>query len=153
MRRFKIAFQVEELSIQLIEALVPLMPRIKQRDKSLEDQLRRAASSIGLNCAEAAFSDPGNRRARLFTAAGSAGETRHALRQAVAWRLVAPSPLPLALCPEVGGSNRAGDTPRGQRDRPFLTRSTGARLEPYFNRTAAVDSVGLDRLKRNTELC
>jgi hypothetical protein len=26
-------FQVEELSIQLIEALVPLMPRIKQRDK------------------------------------------------------------------------------------------------------------------------
>ena len=82
------AFQVEELSIQLIEALVPLMPRIRQRDKSLEDQLRRAVSSIGLNCAEAAFSDPGNRRARLFTAAGSAGETRHALRQAVAWRIV-----------------------------------------------------------------
>ena len=42
------AFQVEELSIQLIEALVPLMPRIKQRDKDLENQLRRAASSIGL---------------------------------------------------------------------------------------------------------
>jgi hypothetical protein len=52
-------FQVEELSIQLIEALVPLMPRIKQRDKDLENQLRRAASSIGLNCAEAALSDPG----------------------------------------------------------------------------------------------
>ena len=82
------AFQVEELSLELIEASVPLMPRIKQRDKALEDQLRRAASSIGLNCAEASFSDPGNRRARLFTAAGSAGETRHALRQAVAWRLV-----------------------------------------------------------------
>jgi four helix bundle protein len=81
------AFQVEELSLQLIDALAPLMPRIK-RDKALEDQLRRAASSIGLNCAEAAFSDPGNRRARLFTAAGSAGETRHALRQAIAWRLV-----------------------------------------------------------------
>ena len=59
------AFQVEELSIQLVEALVPLMPRIRQRDKALEDQLRRAASSIGLNAAEAAFSDPGNRRARL----------------------------------------------------------------------------------------
>jgi four helix bundle protein len=85
---FTMAFQVEELSIQLVEALVPLMPRIRQRDKSLEDQLRRAASSIGLNPAEAAFSDPGNRRARLFTAAGSAGETRHALRQAIAWRLV-----------------------------------------------------------------
>jgi four helix bundle protein len=87
-RSFTMAFQVEELSLELIEALVPLMPRIKQRDKALEDQLRRAASSIGLNCAEAAFSDPGNRRARLFTAAGSAGETQHALRQAVAWRYV-----------------------------------------------------------------
>ena len=91
------AFQVEELSLELIEALVPLMPRIKQRDKSLEDQLRRAASSIGLNCAEAAFSDPGNRRARLFTAAGSAGETRHALRQAIARRLVPASDAAVAM--------------------------------------------------------
>jgi four helix bundle protein len=82
------AFQVAELSIELVEALVPLMPRIKQRDKALEDQLRRAANSIGLNLAEAEFSDPGNRRARLFTAAGSAGETRQALRLAVAWRIV-----------------------------------------------------------------
>jgi len=82
------AFQAEELSLELIEALVPLMPRIRQKDKSLEDQLRRAASSIGLNLAEAKFSDPGNRRARLFTAAGSAGETQHALRQAIAWRIV-----------------------------------------------------------------
>ncbi len=82
------AFQVEELSLELIEVLVPLMPRIKQRDKALEDQLRRAASSIGLNVAEAAFSDPGNKRARLFTAAGSAGEAQHALRQAIAWRHV-----------------------------------------------------------------
>ena len=91
------AFQVEELSIQLIEALVPLMPRIKQRDKALEDQLRRAASSIGLNCAEAALSDPGNKRARLFTAAGSANETKHALRQAVAWRLVRAGEVESAL--------------------------------------------------------
>ncbi len=81
-------FQVEELSIQLIEALVPLMPRLKARDKALEDQLRRAASSIGLNAPEASLSDPGNRRARLFSAAGSAGETQHALRQAIAWRHV-----------------------------------------------------------------
>jgi four helix bundle protein len=64
------------------------MPRIKQRDKALADQLSRAASSISLNLGEAEFSDPGNRRARLFTAAGSAGETRNALRLAVAWRIV-----------------------------------------------------------------
>lgn len=81
-------FRLEELSLELIEALVPLMPRIKRSDKSLEDQLRRAASSIGLNLAEAAMSDPGNKRARLHTAAGSARETQHALRQAIAWRYV-----------------------------------------------------------------
>ena len=84
-------FQVEELSLELISTLVPLMPRIKQRDKDLENQLRRAASSIGLNAAEAAHSDPGNRRARLFTAAGSANETRHALQQAVAWQIIPAS--------------------------------------------------------------
>jgi four helix bundle protein len=81
-------FHVEELCIKLSESLYPMMGRIKARDKALEEQLRRAAVSIGLNCAEASGSDPGNRRARLFTAAGSAAETRHALRQAVAWRLV-----------------------------------------------------------------
>jgi four helix bundle protein len=92
-------FQVEELSLELIGELVPLMQRIRARDKALEDQLRRAACSIGQNCAEAAFSDPGNRRARLFTAAGSANETQHALRQAVAWRLITArdAQRPLAL--------------------------------------------------------
>lgn len=82
------SYELEELSLELIDALVPLMPRIKQRDKALEDQLRRAASSIGLNVAEAALSDPGNKRARFHTAAGSARETQHAIRQAIAWRHV-----------------------------------------------------------------
>ncbi len=83
------ALQVAELSIELIEALCPLIPRIKQRDKSLADQIQRAASSIALNLGEGALSDPGNRRARFFTAAGSAGETMTALRVAVAWRYFA----------------------------------------------------------------
>jgi four helix bundle protein len=91
------AFHVSELSIQLVEVLAPLMPRIKQRDKSLADQLARAASSISLNCGEAEFSDPGNKRARLFTAAGSAGETRNALRLAVAWRIVRQSEVEGAM--------------------------------------------------------
>jgi four helix bundle protein len=42
----------------LIETLRPLVPRIKQRDKSLADQLTRAASSIALNIGEAELSDP-----------------------------------------------------------------------------------------------
>lgn len=76
---------VGEVSFQLIAALRPLVPRIKRQDRSLADQLVRAASSISLNIAEADYSDPGNKRARLFTAAGSANETRAALRVAVEW--------------------------------------------------------------------
>ncbi len=91
------AFQLEELSLEFIDALVPLMPRIKQRDKALEDQLRRAASSIGLNIAEAVMSDPGNKRARLHTAAGSAREAQHALRQAIVWRHVHAAEAEVAL--------------------------------------------------------
>ena len=55
------AFQALELSIELIDALRPVMPRIKQRDRALADQLARAASSIALNLGEAEMSDPGNR--------------------------------------------------------------------------------------------
>ncbi len=35
-------FQLEELSLELVDSLVPLMPRIKQRDKALEDHARVA---------------------------------------------------------------------------------------------------------------
>ena len=80
------ALQVAELSLELIESLRPLVPRIKAKDKSLADQIMRSASSIALNLGEAELSDPGNRRARFFTAAGSAGETYSAVRVAMAWR-------------------------------------------------------------------
>jgi len=76
------AFHVEEAAYQLIAALRPVIPRIKSRDRALADQLSRAASSVALNIAESNYSDPGNRRARLFTAAGSANETRAVLRVA-----------------------------------------------------------------------
>jgi four helix bundle protein len=79
------AFEVEEVAIQVIEALRPVVPRIKARDRALADQITRAASSTALNIGESNYSDPGNRRARLFTAAGSANETRVALRVAAAW--------------------------------------------------------------------
>jgi four helix bundle protein len=83
------ALQVAELSLELIETLRPLVPRIKAKDRSLADQIMRSASSIALNVGEAELSDPGNRRARFFTAAGSAGETYTAVRVAIAWRYFA----------------------------------------------------------------
>jgi four helix bundle protein len=82
------AFIVADLSIELIEKLRPLVSRIRARDKSLADQLQRAASSVALNIGEGAYSDPGNRRARFHTAAGSAGETLAAMRAAVAWGII-----------------------------------------------------------------
>jgi four helix bundle protein len=78
-------FEVEEVAIQLIEVLRPLVPRIKARDRALADQVTRAASSVALNIGEGNYSDPGNRRARFFTAAGSANEVRLALRIAASW--------------------------------------------------------------------
>jgi len=84
-------FEAEEVAIQLIEALRPLVPRIKARDRALADQLTRAASSAALNIGEGNYSDPGNRRARFFTAAGSANEVRLALRIAVSWGVLARS--------------------------------------------------------------
>lgn len=71
----------------MIGALQPLVGRIRARDRALADQLTRAASSVALNLGESNYSDPGNRRARLFTAAGSAGETRLVLRVATEWKL------------------------------------------------------------------
>jgi four helix bundle protein len=79
-------FKVEEMAIELIEALQPVVSRVRARDRALADQLTRASSSVALNIGEANYSDPGNRRARLFTASGSAGETRSVLRVAVASR-------------------------------------------------------------------
>jgi len=79
------ALQVAELSFQAVEALRPLMPRISRHDRSLADQLKRAASSVALNIAEGDLSDGGNRKARFFTAAGSANESLAALRVAIGW--------------------------------------------------------------------
>ena len=89
-------FEAEEVAIQLIEALQPLVPRIKARDRALADQIARAASSVALNIGEGNYSDPGNRRARFFTAAGSANETRLALRVAVSWRMLPPADVEAA---------------------------------------------------------
>ena len=104
------AFQVLELSFELVEELRPLVSRIRAVDRGLADQLMRAANSIVLNIAESRGSDPGNRRARSFTAAGSADESRAALRLAVCWRHIhatmptRPTPFWIASSPCFGGS-------------------------------------------------
>jgi four helix bundle protein len=85
------ALVVQQLTLDTIASLRPLVGRVRRHDRSLAQQLQRAASSIALNMGEAAYSDPGNRRARFHTAAGSAGETRTAVQVAVAWGYLSES--------------------------------------------------------------
>ena len=80
--------EVHQVALETITALRPLVPLIQRHDRSLAVQLTRAASSIGLNIGAAEYSDPGNRRARLHSAAGSANESRSALLVALAWGYV-----------------------------------------------------------------
>jgi four helix bundle protein len=77
--------QVHEMALSIVENIAPMMPLIQRQDRALAVQLRTAASSMVLNIAEAEYSDPGNKRARLFTAAGSTNESRSAVRVAFAW--------------------------------------------------------------------
>ena len=79
---------VHEVALELIRSLQPLMASIARHDRSLAVQIRRAASSVALNIAEGEYSDPGTKRSRFYTAAGSAAETRSALRVAACWRYI-----------------------------------------------------------------
>ena len=58
------------MSFEAIEAVRPLLPRIKVKDRSLADQLTRAATSVALNIAEGDAVELGNRRLRFLTTAG-----------------------------------------------------------------------------------
>ena len=69
----------------VVRELVPLLHTIREHDKSLADQLKRAAQSVVLNIAEARGNDAGNARARFSTACGSAKEVRAALNVATDW--------------------------------------------------------------------
>ena len=62
---------------------------IAQHDPDLARQLRRAATSVPLNVAEAAGAHGGNRRQRHATALGSAYEVRACLEVATALDYVA----------------------------------------------------------------
>ena len=77
-------FDTLEMSLTVLEQLAPLEPKLRQRRKSLADEVGRAAESIALNVSEAR-QRAGLDRADLFRrAAGSASELTTALRIAQA---------------------------------------------------------------------
>ena len=69
----------------VVQELSPILHTIREHDRSLADQLKRAAQSVVLNIAEGRGSDAGNARARFSTACGSAKEVRAALNIASDW--------------------------------------------------------------------
>ena len=79
------AFDALEVAIQLCTALRVPLDRLRQRDRDLEDQARRAANGIALQLSESRRRI-GKDRLHLFRiAAGSAEELHTALRLALAW--------------------------------------------------------------------
>ena len=78
-------FIAAQTSLDLIRALRPATAALRARDANLHDQIRRAATSIALNLAEASGRSGRDRRHHFRIAAGSAEEVRVALRVASAW--------------------------------------------------------------------
>ena len=70
---------------EVVRELAPLVQVIREQDRALADQLKRAAQSVVLNIAEGRGNDAGNARARFSTACGSAKEVRAALNVARDW--------------------------------------------------------------------
>ena len=68
--------KVYDAAIEMLRELVPVIVQIeKKRDIDLARELKRAASSVPLNMAQASGSRGGIRNARYRTALGSARET------------------------------------------------------------------------------
>jgi four helix bundle protein len=84
-------FDTLEMSLTVLEQLAPLETKLRQRRKSLADEVGRAAESIALNVSEAR-QRAGLDRADLFRrAAGSASELTTALRIAQARSYITPA--------------------------------------------------------------
>jgi four helix bundle protein len=92
-------FEVYEIALQMVRALRPAVERIRQHDRDLALQLKRAGSSVPGNIAEGARRSGKDRVHHYRIAAGSAGEIRSHLAVALAWGDVDDASVqqPLAL--------------------------------------------------------
>jgi four helix bundle protein len=70
--------------LDVLRDLRPVVAQIETHDKDLGRQLRRAATSVALNCSEGSGCSGGTRRERYRNALGSARETGACLDAAIA---------------------------------------------------------------------
>ena len=78
----KTVFVAEELAVQIIAALRPLLPKI--RNKRLRDQMEEAADSILQNVCEGNYREGADKPYHFTVALGSADEVRACLRGSIA---------------------------------------------------------------------
>ena len=79
-------------AIEMVTQAYKVAEVIERRDADLARQLRRSSSSVPLNLAEGSYAQKGNRKARYFTALGSANEVRSTLQVASAVGLLPANP-------------------------------------------------------------
>jgi four helix bundle protein len=82
--------RIYDVILGVVRDLRPVLEQIGQRDVDLERQMRRALTSVPLNCAEGASSRGRNRAARYHTGAGSMREVMAAIDVAVALGCIQP---------------------------------------------------------------
>ena len=83
-------FEALEMSLTVLDVLAPMEAKIRQRRKSLADEIGRAAESVALNLSEARHRAGLDRPDMYRRAAGSAGELTTALRIARARGYITP---------------------------------------------------------------
>ena len=76
--------RIYSVMIDVLTQLRPVLAQVRMRDSNLEDQMRRAATSVVLNIAEGSGSRGKIRTVRYSTALGSARETVACLEIAAA---------------------------------------------------------------------
>jgi len=107
-------YELLEQAVGVVERCRPLVDAIQRKDRDAEEwskdhdlasQIRRAASSVVLNTAEAFGTAGGNARLRFETARGSLYETQAGIRTAVAWGYFASEQTAelLAAMEDLGG--------------------------------------------------